>query len=122
MMSETAFFIKDVIGPKGSISIVAKEAGSAGKSAAVDSHTKTEMIRFHSAELTSEDEFANGDTWINVADEPDHQELCNREQRYLLNAIMEDVDLTTHIADAVNSLRIAFACDESIKTGKMVSM
>ncbi|SMD04092.1 Gfo/Idh/MocA family protein, partial [Pedobacter nyackensis] len=27
MMSETAFFVKDVIGPKGSVSIVAKEAG-----------------------------------------------------------------------------------------------
>jgi predicted dehydrogenase len=29
MMSETAFFVKDVVGPKGSVSIVAKEAGAA---------------------------------------------------------------------------------------------
>lgn len=122
MMSETAFFIKDVIGPKGSVSIVTKEAGAAGNSASVDSHTKTESIRCHNAELDSYDEFVNADTWINMADEPGHQELCNREQRYLLNAILENVDLTAHIEDAVNSLRIAFACDESIKTGKIVSL
>ena len=122
MMSETAFFIKDVIGPKGSVSIVAKEAGGAGKSASVDSHTRTESIRCHNAELDNNDEFVNVDTWINVSDEPDHQELCNREQRYLLNAILEDVDLTAHMEDTVNSLRVAFACDESIKTGKIVSL
>jgi predicted dehydrogenase len=39
MMSETAFFIKDVIGPKGCVSIVAKEAGGTGKSDNVDAHT-----------------------------------------------------------------------------------
>ena len=27
MMSETAFFVKDVVGPKGCVSIVAKQAG-----------------------------------------------------------------------------------------------
>ena len=122
MMSETAFFIKDVIGPKGSVSIVAKEAGAAGKSASVDSHTRTESIRCHHAELDSNDEFLNADTWIDVTDEPDHQELCNREQHYLLNAILNDVDLTAHIEDAVNSLRVAFACDESIRTGKIVTL
>ena len=121
-MSETAFFIKDVIGPKGSVSIVAKEAGGAGKSASVDSHTRTESIRCHHAELDSNDEFLNADTWIDVTDEPDHQELCNREQHYLLNAILNDVDLTAHIEDAVNSLRVAFACDESIRTGKIVTL
>ena len=49
MMSETAFFVKDVIGPKGCVSIVAKEAGSAGKSDSVDAHTKTESLRVHHA-------------------------------------------------------------------------
>ena len=33
MMSETAFFVKDVIGPKGCVSIVAKEAGGIGLAA-----------------------------------------------------------------------------------------
>ncbi|MDH4090395.1 MAG: Gfo/Idh/MocA family oxidoreductase [Cyclobacteriaceae bacterium] len=120
MISETAFFVKDVIGPNGSVSIVAKDAGGAGKSSSIESHTKTESIRFHHAPLDKNDEFVEEDTWINLKDEPDHQELCNREQRYFLKAIAEDVDLTDHIQDAVNSLRIAFACDESVRTGKVV--
>jgi predicted dehydrogenase len=122
MMSETAFFVKDVIGPDGCVSIVAKNAGAAGKSDNVDSHTKTESLRVHRAALTSEDQFAEADTWIDMQDEPDHQELCNREQRYFLRAIQENIDLTDHMQDAVNSLQIAFACDESVRTGQPVML
>jgi hypothetical protein len=122
MMSETAFFVKDVVGPKGSVSIVAKEAGAAGKSGSIESHTKTESLRVHYADLTKEENFAREDEWIDLQDEPDHQELCNREQRYFLKAIRENMDLTDHMQDAVNSLRIAFACDKSVKTGQVVSL
>jgi predicted dehydrogenase len=120
MMSETAFFVKDVIGPKGCVSIVAQDAGGAGKSASVEAHTKTESLRYHHAALDDNGQFVKADDWINLKDEPDHQELCNREQRYFLKAIGENVDLTDHVQDAVNSLRIAFACDESVRTGKVV--
>lgn len=120
MMSETAFFVKDVIGPKGCVSIVAKNAGAAGKSDNVDSHTKTESLRVHYADLDATDNFTRPDTWIDMQDEPDHQELCNREQRYFLRAIHDDLDLTDHMQDAVNSLLIAFACDESVRTGQPV--
>ncbi|MCY7352897.1 MAG: Gfo/Idh/MocA family oxidoreductase [Cytophagaceae bacterium] len=122
MMSETAFFVKDVIGPKGCVSIVARAAGAAGKSDNIDSHTKTESLRLHHAGLDQNDEFAQPDTWIDMQDEPDHQELCNREQRYFLKAIREDLDLTDHLRDAVNSLRIAFACDESVRSGNPVRL
>jgi predicted dehydrogenase len=122
MMSETAFFVKDVIGPKGCVSIVAKNAGSSGKSDHVDSHTKTESLRLHHADLNAADQFARSDEWIDMQDEPDHQELCNREQRYFLKAIRENLDLTDHLRDAVNSLRIAFACDESVRTGQPVRL
>lgn len=122
MVSETAFFVKDVIGPKGSVSIVAKDAGGSGKSDSVEAHTKTESLRFHHAQLDKENAFVKQDTWINLDDEPDHQELCNREQRYFLKAIKENIDLTDHIQDGINSLRIAFACDESVKTGKVVQL
>ncbi|AFK02167.1 oxidoreductase domain protein [Emticicia oligotrophica DSM 17448] len=120
MMSETAFFIKDVIGPKGCVSIVAKDAGGTGKSDNVDSHTKTESLRFHHADIDANNHFTKEDTWYNLSDEPDHQELCNREQRYFLRAIQENIDLTDHVQDAVNSLKIAFACDESVRTGQVV--
>lgn len=120
MISETAFFVKDVIGPKGCVSIVAKDAGGKGKSDSVEAHTKTESIRFHHADLNKEDEFVKADEWIDMQDEPDHQELCNREQRYFLKSINENIDLTDHMDDAVNSLRVAFACDESVRTGNAV--
>ncbi|MEP6594655.1 MAG: Gfo/Idh/MocA family oxidoreductase [Ginsengibacter sp.] len=122
MVSETAFFVKDVFGPKGSVSIVAKEAGGSGKSSSIAAHTKTETLRVHHADLDKNEKFAKEDTWINLEDEPDHQELCNREQRYFFRSIVEDLDLSAHAEDAVNSLRIAFACDESVRTGKVVSL
>jgi predicted dehydrogenase len=122
MVSETAFFVKDVFGPKGSVSIVARDAGGAGKSSSIEAHTKTESLRFHHADLDKNDRFSRQDTWINLEDEPDHQELCNREQRYFLKAVTDDLDLSSHAEDAVNSLRIAFACDESVRTGRMVSL
>lgn len=120
MISETAFFIKDVIGPKGSVSIVAKEAGASGHSDNVAAHTKTESLRVHHAAIDGNNTFVKPDEWIDLADEPDHQELCNREQRFFLEAIRSDLDLEELTQHAVDSLRIAIACDESVKTGKPV--
>lgn len=122
MISETAFFIKDVFGPKGAVSIVAKDASAAGKSSDVDSHTKTESIRVHHAEIDDKNNFTKKDEWIDMKDEPNHQGLCNREQRYFFEAIEKNIDLTDHLEDALNSLKIAFACDESVKTGQIVKL
>ncbi|MBN8788672.1 MAG: Gfo/Idh/MocA family oxidoreductase [Terrimonas sp.] len=122
MISETAFFIKDVFGPKGSVSIVAKSAGGKGKSDSIEAHTKTESLLVHHAALDGNEQFKKSDEWIDLTDEPDHQELCNREQRYFLKAINENIDLTDHMQDAVNSLRIAFACDKSVLSGQVVTL
>ncbi|MEH6307419.1 Gfo/Idh/MocA family oxidoreductase [Olivibacter sp. CPCC 100613] len=122
MISETAFFIKDVIGPKGAVSIVAKEASKAGKSDTVESHTRTESLKIHDAKIDENGTFVHEDTWVNLDDEPDHQELCNREQQFFLRAIVENLDLTKANLDAINSLRIALACDESVRTGKVVTL
>ncbi|MFL0161526.1 Gfo/Idh/MocA family oxidoreductase [Aquirufa salirivi] len=122
MISQTAYFVKDVFGPKGSVSIVAKEAGGEGKSDSVESHTKTESLRVHKANINAQNEFTQEDEWVNLLDEPDHQGLCDREQAYFYDAITQNWDLTDHVADAVNSLKIAFACDESVKTGKMIEL
>jgi len=120
MVSETAFFIKDVFGPKGAVSIVAKEASKAGQSDAIEAHSKTESLKVHHANLNEDGTFAKPDYWIDLTDEPDHQELCNREQRFFLRSILEDLDLSNATLDAINSLKIAFACDESVKTGAVV--
>jgi len=123
MISETAFFVKDMIGPKGSVSIVAKEGGGAGaKSADHDSHTRTNALRIHHAALKSDGSFTHPDEIESTRDEPGHQDLCEREQRLFLKAIRGEVDLTDHLDDAINSLRIVFAADESMRTGQVVRL
>ena len=62
------------------------------------------------------------DERIDMTDEPDHDALCEREQRYLLKAIDEDIDLSDHMNDGVKSLRIVIAADESVRTGKVVAL
>jgi predicted dehydrogenase len=123
MMSEVAFFVKDVVGPKGCVSIVKdpNEASAAG-SDDIDSHTKTNCIRVHHSGIDASNEFLKPDEFLNTEDEPDHQALCDREQAYLLRAIRENLDLTDHMQDAVNSLRIVLAADESVRTGQVVAL
>ncbi len=118
MMSETAFFVKDCIGPKGSVSIVEAKSDSAN----IDIHTKTNAILMHDAQMDSDGKFKNKDTIINTSDEPGHQQLCSREQKFLLKAIRENLDLTEHLDDAVNSLRIVLAADESVRTESIVNL
>jgi predicted dehydrogenase len=113
MMSETAFFVKDVIGPKGCVSIVMAETAGKVKSDDINAHTKTNQILRHYADMSKPDER------IDMSDEPDHDALCEREQRYLLMAIDEKLDLTDHMNDAVKSLKIVIAADRSIQTGQV---
>jgi predicted dehydrogenase len=122
MMSETAFFVKDVIGPKGSVSIVMAEAAGDVKSDDINAHTKTNQILWHHAEKGADGKLATRDERIDMRDEPDHDALCEREQRYLLQAIEEDLDLSDHMDDAVKSLRIVVAADESVKSGQVVHL
>src|SRR5262249_21479695 len=123
---EVAFFVKDVAGPKGCVSIVVpheeRAAGEMTQSADIDSHTRTNALKVHHAAMDAHNNFIRKDEWINLADEPDHQELCNREQRFFLKAIQEDLDLTGQMNDAVNSLRIVLAADESIRTRRVVTL
>ena len=48
--------------------------------------------------------------------------MCAREQRYFRRAITEDLDLSDHMRDAVNSLRIVLAADESVRAGKVIEL
>lgn len=120
MMSETAFFVKDMIGPKGSVSIAMEESKT--QSADVDSHTRTSALRVHHAMLTPEGSFVTPDEIIRMDDEPGHQELCNREQLLFLDAIRHDRDMEAHVRDAINSLRIVLAADHSVRTGEVVKL
>ncbi|HET8728114.1 MAG TPA: Gfo/Idh/MocA family oxidoreductase [Alphaproteobacteria bacterium] len=129
MISEVAYFVKDIIGPKGSVSITMAEQGAAtaegaGETASsnMDTHTKTSAIRLHHADLRADGTLARPDEVLNMADEPGHDELCEREQAFFLDAIRNDTDLTNHMADAVNSLRIVLAADPSIREKRVVEL
>jgi predicted dehydrogenase len=120
MMSKSAYFVKDVIGPRGCVSID-KDLAAIDPSD-VSGHTIVDTIILHSSETDSQGKPKKKDDIIKVEDEPDHNELCKREQEYLYRAIVDDIDLTDHIDDAVNSLKICFAAVESYETGRTVHL
>jgi predicted dehydrogenase len=122
MMSEVAFFVKDVVGPKGCVSIVADKAAAEGQSANVNAHSQTQSLRLHHSALGPDGRFTQTDERISLEDEPDHDGLCLREQEYFLRAIREDLDLTSHMQDAIQSMRIVAGADESFRTGKTVDL
>jgi predicted dehydrogenase len=111
MMSDTAFFVKDVVSPQGAVSIRMPEIA---RSDDHDTHTKTSMLRIHRLGQPDQD--------LNMADEPGHQDLCEREQAFMARAIHEDIDLTRHMEDAVRSLAVCLAADESVRSGEPVRM
>lgn len=122
MMSETAFFIKDVVGPKGCVSMVPRYAGAAGGSADVEQHTKGESLRVHRAQLTADGKFAQPDEVLNISDEPDHDGLCLLEQEMFLRAIRGEQDMTGHLQAAIDSLRIVLAADRSWREGQAIPL
>ncbi len=110
MMSETAFFVKDIISPNGAVSIT---EGNKGASSDIDGHTRVGQVLVHKPD---------GDRHIDMPDEPGHQALCNAEQAFVIRAMTEDIDLSRHMRDAVRSLAICLAADQSIRTERPVSL
>ncbi|MEF3045866.1 Gfo/Idh/MocA family protein [Pseudotabrizicola sp. L79] len=111
MMSDSAFFVKDVVSPNGAVSIRMPENA---KSDDHDTHTKTATLRIHRVGQPDQD--------LNMADEPGHQDLCEREQAFMARAITENLDLSRHMEDAVQSLAICLAADQSVRTGLAVKL
>jgi predicted dehydrogenase len=108
MMSETAHFVKDIVSPNGSVSIIEDKTGP---SAEIDGHTKVGGLLVHRPD---------GDRTIEMPDEPGHQALCDAEQAFVIRSIVDDIDLGRHMSDAVQSLAICLAADKSIRTGQPV--
>ncbi|MFO1141227.1 MAG: Gfo/Idh/MocA family oxidoreductase [Amaricoccus sp.] len=111
MMSDAAFFVKDVVSPKGAVSIRMPESA---RSDDIDTHTKTSLIRLHRVGQPDED--------LSMADEPGHQDLCDREAAYVARAIAEGLDLSRHMQDAIASLRVCLAADASVRSGLPVKL
>lgn len=118
MISETAFFVKDVVGVKGCVSMIEKQGGSDD----IESHTNAQLLKVHHSETDSNGKFVKEDELIEQKNEPDHDTLCKYEQEYLIRCIDEDADLSAHWKAAVDSLAIVLAADESIHTKKTVRL
>ena len=109
MMSETAHFVKDVVGPNGAVSIVADAAPSDSH----EGHTRVGRLLVHRP---------GGDRFVDLPPEPGHQGLCDREAAHVLAVIRDDLDLTRHMADALASLEVCLAADRSIREGRVVEL
>lgn len=119
MMSETAFFVKDIVSANGSVSIVMDEGA---RSDDIDTHTRTSRLRIHRAATDAAGQFVHDDEFVDNADEPDHQALCEREQDFVHRCITENTDLHRHWEDAVRSLQVCLAADESVRCEQVVSL
>ncbi|WP_374636362.1 Gfo/Idh/MocA family protein [Paracoccus sp. (in: a-proteobacteria)] len=111
MMSDTAFFVKDVVSPNGAVSIRMSESA---RSDDIDTHTQTSSLRVHRVGQPDRD--------LSMQGEPGHQELCDAEAAFMARAITEDADLTRHMQDAVASLTVCLAADESVRSGQPVRL
>lgn len=127
MMSQTAFIVKDFMGPKGAVSVIAPdivEPTPAGATSAISSdihtHSKIRPLRLHRSEIGPDNSLVHGDEDIDIPERLDHTQLCERKQAFLLDAIVNDRDLSDHMRRAVDSMRIVMAADESIRTGRVV--
>jgi predicted dehydrogenase len=118
MMSRTACFVKNVIGTRGAVSLV---MGDDADPADINSHTKAGQLclRVLPAEQGGED-FT--EAWIPIGEGVDHQMLCDREQAFLAQAIHGDVDLTSHHEEAIQSLHIVLAAEQSMRERRAIDI
>lgn len=111
MMSETAHFVKDIVSPGGAVSLRAPQGiGSAD----VEGHTAADHLIVAPT--------GQGESVRSFADSPGHQGLCDRQAAAMAQAISEDQDLSRHVADAVRSVAVCLAADQSVRTGQPVRL
>jgi len=78
MMSETAFFVKDVVSPAGSVSII---VDANARSDNMETHTKTSLLRVHSSTTDKAGEFVTPDKELPMDDGRDYKDMhCKKEQ------------------------------------------
>lgn len=123
MISEQAYFVKDVMGPKGSVSIRKNTFDQPrGASADISEHTTVKQLHIHSSKTDRNGKLVSDDRIMDTPQQPGHDELCLLEQEYFLNAIKNDLDLSDHLQEVVDTLKIVLASDESVKTGRAVEL
>ncbi len=119
MISRTACVIKDVMGTKGSVSLV-MDADT--DSADIETHTKAGQLRVQALEFSAMGVVGSTESLIPIHDEINHQSLCDREQAFLAHAIASDMDLTQHHQDAIRSLAIVLAAERSMRERRAIDL
>ena len=123
MISEQAYFVKDVMGPKGSVSIRKNTFDQPrGASSDISEHTTVKQLHLHSSKTDRNGKFMSEDRIMDTPQQPGHDELCYLEQEYFLNAIKTNLDLSDHLQEVVDTLKIVLASDKSVKTGRAVEL
>ncbi len=120
MMSETAFFVKDVISPNGCVSIVMNEAVT--KSDDVDAHTKP---RISASTARSGTQMAGSCTRIPIFPWRMSRAIRSFASVNRLSCRKLSVKtstMTVIMNDALQSLRICLAADESVRSGQPVAV
>lgn len=120
MMSEIVYFVKDVIGLKGSVSIVMVEMVGDICFDDINVYIKINQILFYYVVLNDGGFFVKVDEWISIMDELDYDDFCECEQCYFLWVIQEDFDLMDYMNDVVCFLCIVFVVDEVVCMGWVV--
>ena len=86
----------------------------------VENHTKNNCLKIHSSELDKNHKFISPNRKIIYDEDPSHQDLCDNEQEFFYDSIINNKDLKSHMEDAFKSLQIALACDEAVKKSNTV--
>jgi predicted dehydrogenase len=104
MMSDEAVFIKDVIGPQGSVTL---RDGT--------------FVR-HRRNLDAAGSFVHPDEVMKAPADLSLVDLCRREQEFFERAVREGLDLASHHEASQLSLRIVLAADRSIREGGRITL
>ncbi|NVE00148.1 Gfo/Idh/MocA family oxidoreductase [Massilia sp. BJB1822] len=118
MISGTASMIKNVIGTRGAVSLV---MGEGADSADINSHTSAGQLCLRIAPTAAHSQDYS-DGWISIGDGVGHQSLCDREQAFLAEAILDDLDLGEHHAAALRSLDIVLAAERSMRENRAIDL
>ena len=112
MMSDTAFFVKDVVSPNGAVSIRMPETA---RSDDIDTHTRTSLIRLHRI----------GRARPGLSAWPTSPATRTSATARPPSSPARSPRISTSPAtsqDAVASLRVCLAADESVRTGHPVKL
>jgi predicted dehydrogenase len=114
MMSQEAYFVRDVVGPRGAVTMSERFSP--------EGSGRTSAFTLHHAELAADGTFAAPDETVTLPDELTLVELCRREQDFFNRAIVERLDLRAHHEDALHSLEVVLAAERSIREHRTIDL